>query len=235
LEIYQKELKLTADYAAMNGYLRPSAMFALLQDAAFEDITRRGAGAGFTEPRGLIWMVVHMRAEVVCLPRYLDDVSVVTWPGSGKHGMYIRYYEILDKRRNPVISASGTWVLADAVKRRLAGDVDIGIQGVVTGREAEPPSRLRMPEVDKSAVLTARYSQADVNGHMNNARYLDLAEDLMPAEYLMSHTLRSAQADYLAEILPGEKLTVRFGERDGAWWFQGDTEKQNFRVRLSYI
>ena len=54
MEIYEKELTLTADYAAMNGYMRPSAMFALLQDAAFEDITRRGAGAGFTEAKKLI-------------------------------------------------------------------------------------------------------------------------------------------------------------------------------------
>jgi medium-chain acyl-[acyl-carrier-protein] hydrolase len=234
LGIYNRKLKLTADYAAMNGRMRTSAMFSLLQDAAFEDITARGAGADYTEPRGLMWMVVHMRAEIIRLPEYLDDISLVTWPGEGKHSLYIRYYEILDASGAAAVRASGTWVLADAVKRCLVQQ-ELGITGVVTGRETEAPVRLRMPEVGSRAAMTARYSQADINGHTNNARYLDMAEDLMPIDYLMSHSLNYAAADYLSEVLPGQEFVVRYGQVGGDWWFQGEGDKPCFRVKLSYI
>ena len=234
MEIYEKKLTVKSDYAAMNGYLCPSSMFAIMQDAAAADAALRGAGDDVTAHRGILWMVVHMRAQVVSLPAYGDDISVVTWPGGVKHGLFTRFYQLLDHRGSPVVSASGSWVLVDAATRSLVRAADLVLPQVITGREIDLPRRIKVPELPNKVSFTARYSDADINGHMNNAKYLDAAEDLLPRDYLMTHTLRRADADYLSEVLPGETLSLGWGEKDGDWYFQGETDSPCFRIKLGY-
>ena len=234
MEIYEKKLTVKSDYAAMNGYLRPSSMFAIMQDAAAADAALRGAGDDVTAHRGILWMVVHMRTQVFSLPRFGSDVTVCTWLGEENHGLYTRYYEMRYAGGDICVKASGTWVLVDASTRSLLRDPDVKMPLITTGSEGERPRKLRLPELSHSAAFTARYSQADINGHMNNAKYLDAAEDMMPVDYLMRHRLNSACVDYLREVVPGETLSIRYGCDGGEWWFSGETEEPCFRIKLVY-
>lgn len=234
MEIYENKVRLTSDHTAMNGLLRPSAMFCLLQDAAAGSASSYGAGMEELSRRGILWMVVHMRADVLRLPAFGDEITVSTWIGEEMHGLFMRFYEMRFASGETAVKASGAWVLVDAATRTLARNAEVGMPSVVTGRETEPPRRLRMPELDRIAPFTAQYSHCDINGHMNNARYLDAAEDLIPVEYLMAHRLRFAAADYLKEVLPGETLQLGYGCAEGAWWFRGDGAEPCFRIKLIY-
>lgn len=234
MDIYEKRTVVGTEYAAMNRFLRPSSMFSLLQDAAESNSAACGAGMAELASRGILWMVVHMRADVLRLPAYGDEVIVSTWLGEENHRLYTRWYEIRFPSGETAVKASGIWVLVDAKTRALVRDPDVHMPAVSTGRESEPPRRLRVPELTRSASFTARYSQADINGHMNNACYLDAAEDMIPLDYLRTHVLRYAAADYLREVVPGETLTLRYGCEGGAWWFRGDTHEPCFRVKLIY-
>ena len=234
MEIYSKRITVRSEYSAMNGLMRPSAMFSLFQDAAAESAASYGAGMAELSKRGILWMVVHMRADVLRLPAFGDEITISTWVGRETHGLYPRYYEMSFSNGDTAVKASGTWVLVDAATRALARDACVEMPATVTGRESETPRRLRLPPLSRGADFTARYSQTDINGHMNNARYLDAAEDIMPLDYLRTHTLRYAAADYLREVLPGEKLRLSYGCDGGAWWFSGDAGEPCFRVKLIY-
>lgn len=234
MDIYEEKVLINSDYAAMNGFLRPSAMFSLLQDAAAGSAARYGAGMDALKGRGILWMVVHMRAEVLRLPAFGDEITVSTWLGEENHGLYTRYYEMRCADGESAVKASGIWVLVDANTRALVRDPDVTMPFAVTGRESARPRKLRLPELSNTTAFTARYSQADVNGHMNNAKYLDAAEDMMPVDYLLHHRLSSVAVDYLREVLPGETLSLRYGCDGGAWWFSGETDEPCFRIRLVY-
>ena len=234
MELYEKKVRVSADLAAMNGLLRPSALFSLLQDAAARSAAAYGAGMDVLSARGILWMVVHMRAEVLSLPAFGDEIVVSTWLGEENHGLYTRYYEIRRADGGSAVKASATWVLVDAATRALTRDPGVQMALLVTGRETERPRKLRLPELPNTSSFTARYSQADVNGHMNNAKYLDEAEDRIPVDYLLHHRLSYAAADYLREVLPGETLSLRYGCDGGAWWFSGETDEPCFRIKLVY-
>jgi len=226
--------RLIPDYTAMNYYMKTSSILSVMQNAATDDAERRGAGDKNTRDKGFVWMIVRMHIEVIRLPKYKESLQIRTWPSEGKHGMYPRYYEICDSNGNPIISASGIWVLVDIEKRTLLDDVVIDLKGLHTGREIGNPRRIRMPELTQKTSLKAGYTYADINGHINNARYLDLVEDIIGCEYLKNHVVKSIDTDYISEVLPDEMIDISWERQDNAWYFQGDTTKTNFRIRIEY-
>ena len=55
-----------------------------------------------------------------------------------------------------------------------------------------------------------RYSDTDMNGHVNNTRYADFACDAVGMECLsQDRYLAEMQIGYLAECRPGEVLTIQ--------------------------
>ena len=109
----------------------------------------------------------------------------------------------------------------------------VHVEGCVTGNEIELPSPPRKAEGGESGVFTVPFSYLDLNGHMNNTRYFDLAEDRIPAA-AEGRPLREIQVEYSSEALLGDTLFVTV-ERDGdRCYVSGETEKKIFRMCMSY-
>ena len=107
------------------------------------------------------------------------------------------------------------------------------IKGEKTGNEIALPSPpLRAKEGAVSA-FTVPYSYVDLNGHMNNTRYFDLAEDRIPAA-AEGHPLRSIAVEYANEAKLGDELSVMVEQQDNVYRISGDTEKKIFRMEFVY-
>ena len=70
--------------------------------------------------------------------------------------------------------------------------------------------RARMPErFDGVSLREMRYSDTDINGHINNIRYADFACDALHLErYGEGRFVRSFQLDYITECMAGETLSI---------------------------
>lgn len=108
----------------------------------------------------------------------------------------------------PVGEAVSTWVLADAATHRLARMSRITeFQDTDGGPlcKERTLSRVRLPETMEHADSRAmHYSDTDVNGHVNNVRYVDFLCDALHMERLgPSRFVSSLQVGYLAECVAG--------------------------------
>ncbi len=77
------------------------------------------------------------------------------------------------------------------------------------------------------------FSYVDLNGHMNNTRYFDLAEDHIPAA-AEGRRLLSVSTEYTAEARFRDALTLRWGEDKGRWYMEGVSDRPCFRIELEY-
>ncbi len=68
---------------------------------------------------------------------------------------------------------------------------------------------------------------------MNNTRYLDLAQDVLPAA-LRQRPITRLEIEHSAEARVDQTLTLRFGGEGDDWFVQGEGEKRIFRLRLRY-
>ena len=53
---------------------------------------------------------------------------------------------------------------------------------------------------------TVRFTDLDVNGHMNNGRYLDWLADLLPSGFHEKHVIRDMTLGYVAEAREADAL-----------------------------
>jgi uncharacterized protein YoaH (UPF0181 family) len=109
-----------------------------------------------------------------------------------------------------------------------------GIEGGMSnGEEIALPGAPKKAISDVSSYFTVPYSYLDQNGHMNNTRYLDLAEDLIPAA-LEGKKLKSIHTRYQNEVRHGDVIELQWQELNGIYRVSGGGEKKYFTINFEY-
>lgn len=215
--------------------LRLSVLFTLLQEASIAHTTQLGMGRNMTLDRGLLWIVALQQVSVSRLPVYDEKIELVSWPDPMMHLYFPRSYRILDSCGQALIEASALWALMDQKTRRIIFPEEHGIR--IEGSPEQQPLPMarapKMPALPDTAVFTVPYSYTDLNGHMNNTRYLDLAEDRMPVS-LRCRSVRQIQTEFTAEAKAEESVTLRCAASDSVFAMSGETDRRLFRLLLRY-
>lgn len=233
--VYTETVRLKNRDVDLHRRLRTSRLFELLQEASIAHTEALGMGRSMTLDRGLLWMVTLQSAGIIRMPVYDETVTVETWPGETMHVLFPRYYRLVTGAGEELLRGSALWVLVDEKTRRFVFPERYGVEitGVETGFEFPPPSVPVLLPPDREERFTVPYSYVDLNGHMNNTRYFDLAEDRFGAA-AAGRELVSVQTEYKSEARLGDVLTLRWGERDGRFSLSGSGEKPAFSVLLAY-
>ena len=72
----------------------------------------------------------------------------------------------------------------------------------------EKPSRIKVASKEPAAALVAKYSDIDINGHVNSIRYIEHILDLFPIEMYRERRIRRFEMAYVAESYYGDELTL---------------------------
>ena len=235
MSVYTTELRLRNKDVNLHRRLRTAMLFELMQEASIRHTEELGMGRKMTLDRGLLWMVTLQRAEIARMPEYDERIKLESWPGETMHLLFPRFYRVLDEEGNTLVSASALWALVDQESRRMIFPDRYGVhvEGCVTGNEIELPSPPRRAEGGSTGSFTVPYSYLDLNGHMNNTRYFDLAEDRIPAA-AEGRDLKEIQVEYSSEARLGDTLSVTVEQDGDRFYVSGETEKKIFRMCMAY-
>ena len=109
------------------------------------------------------------------------------------------------------------WVLMDRHSRAmvLPGKSGVTVEGILRGDEPEVPKSLLPKELSHTASRQVTYSLLDINGHMNNTRYLDWVCDLLPSAFHRSHSPAEITLCYLNEALEDQQIRLLWGLSEG--------------------
>ena len=234
-DIFEKPVQLKAAHVDMFRRLRLSSMFSMLQEAAIEHTILLGCPREKTLDRGLLWVVSHHQAHIHRLPVYDEHLTLRTWPGRTMHLFFPRYCRLVDSQGKPVVETSSLWVLMDAKERKIAfpEKYDIEIPGEETGDEIPLPKRFQVRNTNQSAGITIPPSLVDMNGHLNNARYIDIVQDLLPFEWYQKE-IREICVEYVSEVRLGQELLIRYAADQDRIFIAGETDRTVFRMRMEY-
>lgn len=224
-----------------NGYCRASALLGHLQEAA----TLAAEKGGFGRDRLLqecsgFWMLARMWFELKRPLRWDERLTVRTWHRGGKGAVMYRDFDLWCGEELVGEAVSG-WVLADLQTRKLLRLGSIAaLEGTDGGALCKDKTlaKLRMPtEMMQKEERLMRYSDTDINNHVNNTRYADFACDALEMEELRADQfLTSMQLGYTAECRAGEHITMLVGTSDGAYFVKGEDEqgKSRFEARVCF-
>ncbi|MEG2138143.1 MAG: thioesterase [Oscillospiraceae bacterium] len=232
--IYRQSFSVDTRDMDPNNQCRPSALLGFLQETASVAAAElRVDRDQVLEKYNVFWMVARMWYRLDRPLRYGDEVTIETWHRGVRAASSYRDFDMFQNGKK-VGEAVSLWVLADGTTHKLAPMTQIvefeGTDGGDRCKTLRVP-KLRLPEVltlEESRRL--HYSDEDVNGHVNNARYADFLCDALHLEKLGGNRFVSQlQLDYLAECLPGETLNLAVAEQDDRRYVQGTDEAGNHR------
>ena len=192
------------------GRLKPSAILWLVQEMAGRHCKILGLDWNTLAGKGMFWAIIRHRVQVKQMPRQGDTIRIETWPMPTSRVAYPRNVVAFDDRGNELFRTTSLWVLMDMHSRAmiLPGKSGVEVSGVLRGDELPVPGSLPPVQLSGRHTRTVAFTDLDLNGHMNNCRYLDWAMDLLPSQFHQDHPLQDLTLGYLAEAKEADALTL---------------------------
>lgn len=213
MEIYRQYFTPNAQAVDCHGRLKPSTLLAYLQEVAGNHFDLLG---NTLDSKGLFWAVSRHRVLIHRMPQMGETVTVETWPMPTSRVAYPRAMAMYDARGELLAQSVSLWILMDKESRAmvLPGKSGVTVEGILRGTEPELPRSFNPKDLTQSSSRTVTYSELDVNGHMNNTRYLDWVDDLLSSGYHGAHPAAEFTVCYHAEAREDQELRLDWGLSD---------------------
>lgn len=216
--IYEKNYHLSAVDMDCYNRLRCSRILSILQEVAGDHSALLDVSRGYLMEQDLFWAVIRHRICITRLPRSGENITVKTWPMPTTRTAYPRAAVAYDEQGQELFRSISLWVLMDFRTRAmvLPGKSGVLVEGHTEGIEPAAPGSLAPRMLESSEHRGVKFTDLDVNGHMNNCRYLDWVADLLPSSFHKENHPAEITLCYLSEAKEGEELTLSWEMADGA-------------------
>ena len=209
---FRKEFKIRPTEVDRYGRLKPSAMLLYIQQTAGEHSDSYELTYDALAQRGIFWAVIRHKIEVIRLPMENETITVETWPMPTTRVAYPRSTVAYDEQGNVLFRSICLWILMDLKNRSMLvpGKSGVDVEGFIRGDELSTPRSLLPKPLKERISRQVVYSDLDRNGHMNNARYLDWTQDLLPSDHHQEHPIKELTMCYINEALEGQNLDLNW-------------------------
>ena len=205
------------------GRWQPGAVFRAMQEASSAHCASLHASYQELHALGLAWVLTRASLEMERYPTLGQTVTVSTWPTETRHAFFPRHYTFaLDGEE--IGRATALYVLLDIETRKIATPARLTVPIPVCPRPAPLPMPGNLTALEapvRSASYTPVYTDLDMNGHVNNTRYVDWFMNQFPLEKHKREELARLLIHYHFEVRPEEPLRLELQEQGSLAAFHG--------------
>ena len=173
------------------------------------------------------WIDIY-QSDVAALERLINNNPVLGG---------VRYYSVTDESGEEIIRGSALWMLMDMNTRKMIFPEaeGISIEETVTGNEYAFPKSIKPAETDSIYSMTVPYSFTDINGHLTNTKYFDIADDIT-LNASENKTPKYVAAEYSGELRYNEKVNIAYTQSESGIYLSGtkDDNKKVFKLKMDY-
>lgn len=221
-EFYVKSYTIDTTHVDQMNNLRPSVLMSFFQDMATDHAEIMGLTRDYlVENHNACWIVVRNWYSLKKPLKVNEVLTIKTWHRGAAPLIVYRDFDLY-VGEELVGEAVAAWVVADVVSRKMLRPRDV--EGIVNSPVPETVKTVQLRPIRRPGELetvyarTVRYSDLDVNGHMNNTKYADLILDAFTPEEMNGKFIAEMQLNYSQECKWGETLAVaRKVDGDGCY------------------
>ena len=207
---YQMKMKIPFDMADMNGHIKlPDVILLSLQVSGMQSIELGVSDKTILEDYNLVWIITDYDIEVARLPHFAEEITIETEALSYNRLFCYRRFTIYDEAGQELIHMMATFVLMDRDSRKVhAVEPEI----VAPYQSDFDKKLIRGPKYESleepfSKDYHVRFYDLDMNGHVNNSKYLDWIFEVMGADFLTQYIPKKINLKYVKEVRPGGVIT----------------------------
>lgn len=221
------------------GTARLTAIANFLQETAYHHANNLNVGYHQLRRNNHAWLLSRIRIRLTRYPRWDEYVRIETWPRGLDKLFALRDFRIFDQEKLEIGQASTCWLMVDTASRRpvrLEGGF-IDLKTRTDSVFVETPPKISLPEhMEEIYSRTAKYSDIDIVGHVNNVRYIEWCIDAITSDAFAAPGISDLTMNFLGEAHFDQQVKLLASAKAyNEIYMQGhsvENGKECFRARL---
>ena len=190
----------------------------LLNCAGFH-ASERGFGIAEINENHYTWVLSRLAIELEDMPRQYEDFSINTWIENVYRLFTDRNFELVNKDGKTIGYARSVWAMISMETRKPADLISLHgnkLGQYVSDRECpiDKPGRIKVSVDAPVDEYQTRYSDIDINGHVNSIKYIEHILDLFPMDTFKEKQVKRFEMAYVAESYYGDVLSFYLEEKN---------------------
>ncbi|UJP65229.1 acyl-[acyl-carrier-protein] thioesterase [Mongoliitalea daihaiensis] len=220
---FEKDFEVLSFQIDPQGKLRWSSLADMMQEVAWRHADSRDFGQNLFD-QGYMWVMSRFEIKVQSLPSWGEKITVKT-AGRGIDKLFaLREFQVCNEAGQVLATAMSAWLLLDMESKRPQRPDKVlpsELFAVVNDSSLTPAKVLTLADMTNAGVIQVRYSDLDMNNHVNNVSYIRWVEDFMRER---NWTIQDVLINYLAEISAGQLIHLTYHPKDVEVIIEGRVE-----------
>ena len=193
--------------------LKPTSFMNQAQEAAGLHAVHLGFGYDDLIVNNTAWILSRVHIEFLDTPKWRENITLTTWHKGLNRLFYLRDFILTDGNGKERVKATTSWLVLNLETRRLVRDSQLMEEGTVNLENAieTPADKVQLPK-DVEPVLAFEhvvgYSDVDMNGHANNAMYMQWAMDAVDYDIASARPVRELTINFNHETKAGDSVAL---------------------------
>ena len=219
--VYKEKYRIGIEDVAHNSQATNKALLSIMEDIACAHSADVGYGVLEVETKHRAWVLLDWKIKVIKRPVYGCIIDASTWSRKIDRLCAYRDFELKDEDGEILAIGSSRWILTDTERRRpvrltedIAALYESEDRTVFEDEISEPEYSKEMFENAEEMIYNIQRRDIDINQHMNNLSYLDMAYEILPDNIYNNKVFNNIRIVYKKEILYGENVECYYEEQN---------------------
>ncbi|RKX84928.1 MAG: hypothetical protein DRP58_06540 [Spirochaetes bacterium] len=202
-KVYGESFKVHTYEVDTHNRLTIQALAQFLQESASNHAARLGFGVEFLLKNNRTWVLSRLAVEIKEFIPLGETITIKTWPAATEKLFFIRDFEISNSNGKIIGSATSYWIFIDTEKGRPVhpskNEIVFDYENIKRGFTR---SLTKLPSMNKMLPLKSfhvRYSDLDLNNHVNNIKYIEWGMEGIDPDYRKTHIPFLLEINFLSE------------------------------------
>lgn len=215
--IYKGKFKLGLKDIGKDNKIKNRSILEFLENIGAYHSDEVGYGVNEIPKTNVSWILLDWQLNVINRPVYGQTIEVHTW-GRGMNKFFtFRDYEIYDENNNLCAIATSKWALIDVKTGKLARLTEKIINKYNPEEKSVFSEEMGKIEMPKEFIAELEYivtrKDIDINKHMHNLYYLDLAYEVLPENVYEQRPFNNIRINYKKEIKLGDTVKCYYTKK----------------------
>lgn len=209
---YMENFKIHTYEVDIHNRLTIQAIAQFLQEAASNHAALLGFGVEFLLKNNRTWVLSRLAVEIDDFIPLGETITIKTWPADTEKLFFIRDFKIENSNGKTIGTATSYWIFIDTEKRRPVhpskNEITFDYNSIQRGFNR---SLSKLPSTEGSSpskLFHVRYSDLDLNNHVNNVRYIEWGMEGIDPDYRKNNIPFSLEINFLSEAKYSNEVSL---------------------------
>ncbi len=218
--IFETTHQVDVEDVRVNNEVTNRALLAMLENVACLHADSVGFGILNMNETRSAWILLDWKIEVLKRSKYGEILKIKTWSRDYDKITAHRDFEIINAENERILIGTSRWLFMniDTWRPMRVTNENISRYEPEVDRKVFKDESTKMKEPDEFDFETnykVLRRDIDLNNHVHNLNYLDIAYDILPTEEYENGEFNNVIIEYKKEIKYGADVKVYYAKKDG--------------------